>query len=278
MQVRAERELEEAHRRLNVATDPIERGRAQIEVTLTAGARSRAARGVAAAELMARRCELEAECEAFKPTILDVYPVAAKVIMGAMATSWRLQQIIHQAESRGARVPRLFLPLLSPEFCAALRLINLSPRGLNGFLWYPSSPEEIKKIKERDAVDLLSAIRPSSFIAGGVEAETSAKAANEAAHHLFVLYEHAARKIAELLRGEQQLEEKLELWKDAARFQLWSSIRPATPLERLAGRKTLWNLTVLPAADGRGTPIWASPRGYALAGDVRRHPADVIVR
>ena len=159
------------------AVDRIERGRAQIEVKLAKGARHRARRHVKAAELIAQRDELEAACGAFTQQITSVYAPNSKVIAATMATSWRLQAIIQRAERRGSRVPRLSFPLSSSDFCASLKLLDIGPKGLNGFLWYAASPDGIDKIKAEDAVD-LSRISADFFVSGGEEGEAAAKAAS----------------------------------------------------------------------------------------------------
>ena len=274
----AELALDAASARLDRAADPIERGRAQIEVTFAKGARDRARRRVRAAELMALRDELEAACEAFTQQITGVYSPNSKIIIAAMATSWRLQRIVQRAERRGARVPRLSFPLASSDFCASLRLLNVGAGGLQGFLWYPGAPSEIEKIKAEDAVD-LSRLRADSFFSGGEEGEAAAKAASEISIHVVVLYEHAAGKIAELLREEAQLEERLESWKAGAKDLSLLERPPATPLERVAARKSLWAATILPALYPRSEPIWARRgHGYALASGGLVHPGDVFVR
>jgi len=212
------------------------------------------------AETHVERAALDARCAEVAATIAREYPPAAAAIVALMATHWRLAATLRSAEKRTlSRVPRLRESLISPEFCGSLRLPNIGPDGLNGNLWYRGEPARLDQVEVADAVP-LGDVRLEAFVSGKEEAELAARAAKTAAAAIVAAYEDRARKIVSLLEIETDVVAKIEQMKSRLVGLQPGLIALPTPTERLTGGRlrTLSGAVFLPAAAGRGEPLWLS--------------------
>jgi len=271
----AERSLAAAQERLAQAGDRVEKARADIEVKLATGARDKARRDLKAVEVVAEQADLDARGDALAETLLRDWSGPAETIVGLMSTSVRLKEIMENAGRRGLRVPRLLLPLCSMQFCAELRLPRIGPEGLDGHMWYPAAPEQIAKIKAKDAIG-LDGITAGAFV--GKPDETG-HAAVEASGRIIKLYTEAACKLGALLIEQGSLFDAIRSWeRKKGHVPRGDLLRLRTRAIELTGDGALSRLANLPAADG-GESIWSARAGFGgrLAGEVWRGGANMVI-
>jgi hypothetical protein len=200
----------------------------------------------------AERAALDARCEAFAPEFLGAYERPAKAIVVAMATIWAIQKRV--AKLRGRAADGDFgppAPLISDDFCNALRLPNLTKKhGLRGYLHYPSAPQKLEGRAPDE--ECLAALAPRIGDADAVEG---------AIRQLTGRYEASVREIARLIKAEIAIERQIDAFNMTRRAgRLPAVVAPA-------GRMTNWyafrDHIVLPTPSGRGKPFYSPVAGMA---------------
>lgn len=238
-----------------------ERRSARIERDLAVAARNKHEQSLKQAELADACAALDKRSAEFATRMGARFAPAAQKIVALMATSRRLQKKLRAAAKRqGADVPHFKEFLTTEEFCADLRLPNVVPNGVEGYLWYSSDPSHIDAIKAADAVP-LDGIDVEAFAAGADKSERAALAAKTAMQSILAAYDEAAREIVSLFPNEQEIAAEIERLKLRTIGLRPGQITLRSPAQQLTnGRIRLMAAVVcLPAATGRGEPIW-SPR------------------